>query len=56
VQPALAAPAVLGITIGAIAGTSIARRASPVVVRWSLGVVLVGVAAEMLLKAKGIPL
>jgi uncharacterized membrane protein YfcA len=56
VRPALAAPAVLGITIGAIAGTSIARRASPVLVRWFLGVVLVGVAAEMLLKAKGIPL
>lgn len=53
VHPTLAAPVVLGVVAGSIAGTRLAERAHPTALRYVLGAVLVAVAVQMLLKAAG---
>jgi len=52
--PLVAAPVALGVTLGALAGTRVAARASAHVLARLLGVILLGVAVEMVLRALGI--
>ena len=51
IVPALAAPVVVGVAGGAIAGTAAASRLHTHVLRWVLAVVLAAVALEMALRA-----
>jgi uncharacterized membrane protein YfcA len=54
VEPLLVAPLVLGVVFGALAGTRMSGRSSPLVLSRVLTVVLVAVAVEMLAKGAGI--
>ena len=51
--PYAAAPVVLGVLIGAVAGAGLQDRSSPRVIRWVLAVVLAGIAVQLLLRAAG---
>ncbi len=53
VHPTIAAPVVLGVIVGSLAGTRLAQRVHPKALRYVLAVVLVGVALQMLLKGSG---
>jgi hypothetical protein len=54
VEPLLVAPLVLGVVFGALAGTRMSGRSSPVALSRVLAVVLVAVAVQMLAKGAGI--
>jgi uncharacterized membrane protein YfcA len=54
VHPTLIAPIALGVVGGSFVGTVISAKASPKVLRFVLAAVLVVVAAEMVLRAKGV--
>lgn len=56
VHPYLAAPVALGVVVGALSGTALARRVSPRILRLVLSGVLILVAVQMLLKALGVQL
>ncbi len=54
VHPTLVAPVVLGVVLGSLVGTVLSARASTKFLRFILAAVLVVVAVEMVLRAKGV--
>jgi uncharacterized membrane protein YfcA len=54
VHPTLVAPVVLGVVVGSLGGTVLGAKASPKLLRFVLAAVLVVVAVEMVLRAKGV--
>jgi len=54
VHPTLVAPVALGVVVGSLAGTVLSAKASPKVLRFVLAGVLLVVAVEMALRAKGV--
>ncbi len=56
VHPWIAAPAAVGIVVGALAGTRLAGRASHRVLKSTLAIVLIAVAIQMALKSLGVSL
>jgi uncharacterized membrane protein YfcA len=54
VHPSLVAPVVLGVVVGSLWGTVLSAKASPKVLRFVLAGVLVIVAVEMILRARGV--
>ncbi len=56
VQPFLAAPIAIGVVAGSLLGTRHSGKMPVKVLRWTLSVVLIGVALEMVLRAMGVHL
>ncbi len=54
VHPTLAAPVVLGVVVGSFGGSVLSAKASPMALRLVLAAVLVVVAVEMVLRARGV--
>jgi uncharacterized membrane protein YfcA len=56
VQPFLAAPIAIGVVAGSLVGTRHSGKMPVKVLRWTLSVVLIGVAFQMILRAMGVHL
>ena len=54
VHPTLAAPVVLGVVVGSFGGSILSAKAPPIALRLVLATVLVVVAVEMMLRARGV--